>query len=161
MKTLKGHGQGPERQSVWTYIRGHRLLVAVPSVALLAAVAVIPYVSASSHDEAASIRSQQASDSQSQSKNRLDSPKEPAMSETDETPSTNHSSSQTSVTVNGQSVDVPANGSYHNVSQDANGRTEVTVQSSQSSSGDASHNSSSSSVNLDVNSQSSSSNSDD
>jgi hypothetical protein len=64
-------------------------------------------------------------------------------------------SSNTNVTVNGRSIDVPANGNYNQMTTDANGTTSVTVQSSHSGSATAGSATSDSNVNVNIQSNSS------
>ena len=70
----------------------------------------------------------------------------------------NDSQSTTNVTVNGQRVDVPANGSYSQTIEDGNSRTEIRTESNHSNTttGNGSSSSNNSSVNINISSGSSS-----
>jgi len=68
--------------------------------------------------------------------------------------------SNTSVTVNGQSVDVPANGSYNKQTTTPEGTTHVQVDSTHTSTSSGSNANNSSNVRININSESSSSGSD-
>jgi hypothetical protein len=152
MHTPEGHEQGYRRQLIRSFIGGHRKIVGLLAIVVLAGVVVIPYANASSTTS----RNQSDQSADNAPKPAIDSPEEK-----DQMPanSSNNGSNtnQPQVTVNGQSVDVPANGNYHQVTDDANGHTEVKVESSQHSNGGNTSNSNSSTVNIDVDSQSQSS----
>ena len=65
----------------------------------------------------------------------------------------------TTVTVNGQNIDVPENGSYSETTRDGDSRTDVKVESSNTSNSTGNSSSSNSSVNLNVTTESRSSSS--
>lgn len=68
------------------------------------------------------------------------------------------SSTQTSVTVNGQSIDVPANGQVHQTITDSNGQTKVDINAQHQSSAVSGSAHSTSTLNVSTHTQSSSAN---
>lgn len=137
---------------------------ALPAIAVsaIALTAIITF-SARNNDTGTTPVSNEASSVRSGTKEQA-TPMRPLQDTTDRTPAATESvrddgdGSTTQVTVNGESVTVPENGSYHRSTDDGRNKTDIHVDSRQhtSDSGDGSSGSSSSSSKVRINVQSNS-----
>jgi hypothetical protein len=152
-------GAQVRRQALGAYVSQHRKIAAAVTISVIATAAIVPFATQASDQDGAQGRTQD-----SQSAGNAD--KMPDLDATDKSDagkktggSQSTNSHSTDVTVNGQSIDVPENGTYDKTIEDGDSRTDVHVDSSQSSSTDGSSSHSSSSVKLNVSSESRSSSS--
>jgi hypothetical protein len=167
MESPGGNETSRQDNRLRAFAHQHRMAVTVATISIVSIAAIAPViVQAARKGEPAS--TQPAASTQQGPKNAAEMQNNSSQNESHKTtvkvdnstssnsdnPNTNQSN--TNVTVNGQSVEVPANGSYHKTIEDNNGRTEIHVDSKHSSSGDNNGQSSSnnSSVNLNVQSES-------
>jgi hypothetical protein len=152
-----------------TWLRNHRKTAALTTLSVLATSIVVPYaVHASSGGQTPAASTADTTTVKATTKAAPVSQPADSTEDTIQAQPSGENSSRTSVTVNGQAVDVPANGTYSKTTTDGNSQTRVNVDSSHKQtssvgpgqSGSVS-NQSSSSVNVNVNSSSSSESSDD
>lgn len=140
-----------------TYARSHRNILATVTVSAITAAIVVPYIATAGIKSFGSVITGQPLTQDSQPAKKASDIHRQEQEMVQHSTESNANSSQTSVTVNGQQVPVPDSGSYHKTIDNGNGRTEINVESSQSSTGNGSSNSSNSSVQLNVRSESHSS----
>jgi hypothetical protein len=152
--------------SARAFALGHRNVLAVVTVSAITAAVIIPYIAQAGIGNFANVvtgqpvsQDLQPAKDVSEVNQQEQKTEQPASQQTPGNTS-NTNNSTTNVTVNGQQVPVPENGTYSKTTEDGNSRTEIKVESKRSSTSDDSSSSNSSSVHLNVHSESSSSSSD-
>jgi hypothetical protein len=153
------------RPSLTAYIRRHRKVAAAATVSVLAATIIVPYAAgAMSQDGTQNSTRASQSEGNANSVPNPDKEKQERAQEQSNNGSSSGTStnkSDTNITVNGQSIEVPENGSYNKTIQDGNSRTDIKVESNHNSTSDGNSSSNNSSVNLNVTTESHSSSSSD
>ena len=117
-------------------LKNHRKMAAIVTLSVLATAIVIPYsvrASINTSSEANSKNSNLNVHATSESKSMVqpqDSTQHIQQPKAAPSGDTNSNASKTTVTVNGQTIEVPANGIYDKTTTDGNGQTQVQVNSS-------------------------------
>jgi hypothetical protein len=138
-------------------IRGHRSALPIIGLLIVSIAVIAPYVATSSVNKAHNSEAGQPTAQSSSSSEPTPTTNQQQEGTMQRTSGDASNKSQTTVTVNGKAIEVPANGSYSKTTDDSSGHTEINVESSNSGNDSSSSNSS---LQVNVHSESSSSTSD-
>jgi len=140
--------------SASAYVRSHRNVMATVVVSAITAAVIVPYIATAGAANFGNIVTGQPVNSDASITESEPIMEQPERDTLRQTTGGSSNSSQTNVTVNGQSIQVPENGTYSKTTDDNNGHTEVRVESSHSSSSTGGSASNNSTVQLNVHSES-------
>jgi len=149
------------------YVQSHRKVVAIATIVTVAAAFITPIaIQAASNDMVTTMQQDNQASEQAETKAESLPPSEQepqesrqsTQTQSDEGATSNRS--ETNVTVNGERVEVPENGSYSKTIKDGNSRTNINVESNHSSTSSGNSSTNNSSVNVNIKSESHSSSSD-